>query len=131
MNKIPYAYSPFSSSPCDGATFVIGTEAANVITVAVQLKSGVDDLAERAFVKAYFSTDAAGDTVKSNDAAMTTAGGTDGQLIELVADRLYALVSEVDGDIDVAITKTDAGTIYLNIVLPSGKIVTSAAITFA
>lgn len=128
--KMPYGHSPFSGAPCDGASFTIGAESSNVINVAIQLKSGTADLAERAGLLAYFSTDATGDTKKGTDANMSVAGGTDGHTTELVADFLYFLVSESDGDIDVAITKTDAGSVYLNLILPTGQIVTSAIITF-
>ena len=81
---------------------------------------------------AYLSTDANGDTLATTDAALSSAIGTDGSLVEITADVLFFLVSEADGDIDIDFTKTDAGTIYLNVIMPgTGRVVTSGAITFA
>lgn len=115
-----------------GADITVGTEATNVINVAIDLKDASDrSLGVRNSLLAYLSTDATGDTLKSSDANLASAIGTDGILIELSADALFFLVSEADGDIDIDFTKTDTGTFYLNLVLPNGSIVTSGAITFA
>ena len=67
---------------------------------------------------------------------LTPSAGTDGNVIP-IADSNTAvamlLISEADGDVDVTITDASTGTTtnYLNVVTPSGKIYTSAAITFA
>lgn len=115
------------------ATMTVGAEASNIINVAIQLKDlrNGNELTERAAVFAYFSNDANGDTNHGADANMSAAIGTDGVLMDLVTDGPYLLVSESDGDIDVNITKTDTGTIYLILVMPDGRLVPSGAITFA
>jgi hypothetical protein len=50
--------------------------------------------------------------------------------IPIVTGKTFLLVSEADGDIDLAIGEAGAGTWYLVLVLPNGKLVVSDAITF-
>jgi hypothetical protein len=57
--------------------------------------------------------------------------GTDGLAIPVVAGKAWQLTSESDGDIDITFTETGAKTMYLVLVLPTGKLVISTAITFA
>ena len=118
------------TAPAD-ATFTIGTEAANVINVAVQLKDGAgDDIATRAAVQFYLSDDADGDTIVA--AATSLAIGTDGVAIENISNSAGLLISEADGDIDINIgDASGAATYYLVLVMPSGELVVSDAITFA
>jgi len=113
-----------------GATFVIGAEATNVINVGIQLEDERGaDIAFAGSLQAYLSDDADGQTVAA--APDTVAIGTDGTLVELGTD-FYQLISETDGDIDINITEAGgADTFYLNLVMPTGKLVTSSAITFA
>jgi hypothetical protein len=117
--------------PLAGATITVGTEAAHVINVAVQLKDAdAADLAARASLNAYLSDDANGDSVVAT-APDTVAIGTDGLAIPLIAKKCYLLTSESDGDIDINITNAGADTFYLVLVMPSGKLVVSDAITHA
>lgn len=115
------------------ATYSVGAEAADAITVSIQLKNALgDDLANRAAVHAYLSADANGDSLVAASATLSAAAGTDGVLVENSTDNGYLLISEADGDIDVTITETSgAATYYLVLVMPDGRIVPSAAITFA
>lgn len=115
------------------ATFSNGAEAADAIAVSIQLKNALgDDLANRAAVDAYLSDDANGDTLLASSATLSVAAGTDGVVIEQSTDNSFKLVSEADGDIDVTITETSgAATYYLVLVMPDGRLVPSAAITFA
>lgn len=115
------------------ASFTVGAEntGAGTINVAIQLKdwNGVD-LAHRAALLWYLSSDANGDAI----AAATSGGiaiGTDGLLIEWTANVSGMVTSESDGDIDVTLTEAGAGTWYLVLVLPGGKLAVSGAITFA
>lgn len=115
-----------------GATFTIGSEAANAINVAVQLTDANGDaLDERCSVFAYLSDDANGDSVAGTAPDGNVAIGTDGLLIPVVANKAFHLVSESDGDIDLDIGESSADTWYLVIVLPDGTLVVSDAITFA
>jgi hypothetical protein len=120
-------FAPYS------ADFTIGAEAANAITVNIQLKNVYgENLTTRNFVQAYLAGDANGDTLEAASGTLSVAAGTDGALSELAADNTFLLISESDGDIDVVITDTvGANTMYLVLCLPGGKIVASSAITFA
>ena len=115
------------------ASFTVGAEntGAGTINVAIQLKDwNGADLAHRATLLWYLSSDANGDAV----ASATSGGiaiGTDGLLIEWTANVAGIVTSESDGDIDVTLTEAGAGTWYLVLVLPGGKLAVSGAITFA
>lgn len=115
------------------ATYTIGAEAANAITVNVQLKDAQGkDLAVRNAVHAYLSNDATGDTIESSSAGLSVAAGTDGLIIETATDNCFLMISEADGDIDVVVTETTgANTMYLVLVMPDGRIMPSAVLTFA
>lgn len=122
------------------ATITVGTEAANVINVAIQLNDGYGNaLAVRGSVMAYLSDDANGDDLTATAPDGGWAIGTDGVLIPLASDdgsaivpnKTAQLVSESDGDIDIDITEAGAGTWYLILVLPDGRLQASGAITFA
>lgn len=115
------------------ASFSIGAEGSNAITVGVQLKdANGNDLASRAGVIAYLASDATGDTLEAASGTLSVAAGTDGMLSELATDNTFLLVSEADGDIDVVVTQTSGvDTHYLILVMPDGSLVASGAITFA
>ena len=114
------------------ATLTVGTEAANVINVAIQLTDmNGNALANRGSVLAYLSDDANGDSVAGTAPDGGVAVGTDGLAIPLVADKCFLLTSEADGDIDLDITESAADTWYLVLVLPHGEPAVSGAITFA
>lgn len=115
------------------ATYTIGAETTNAITVNVQLKDAQGkDLAVRNAVHAYLSNDATGDTIESASAGLSVAAGTDGLIIETATDNCFLMISESDGDIDVVVTETTgANTMYLVLVMPDGRIVPSAVLTFA
>lgn len=122
--------SPFKTVEIDDVEFSVGAEATNVINVGIQLKQG-SNLAQRGSVFAYLSDDANGDSVAGTAPGGGVAIGTDGVAIPVVAGKAFQLVSEVDGDIDLDITETGADTWYLVVVLPSGELKVSGAITFA
>ena len=117
----------------EDASFVIGTEDTNAITVNIQLKDGAgDDLVNVAAVPFYLANDAAGDTPTSSAPDGGIAAGTDGTLIEWANNLSGMAISESDGDIDIVLTHAaGAKTCYLVLIMPSGKRVISGAITFA
>lgn len=119
---------------CGDATIAAASaEAADARTVSIQLKDHLGgDLAHRCVVQVYLSEDANGDLPGDGVAEISISSGTDGEIIS--ADEYGAtLVSEADGDLDVLLTDgTDSAvTVYLHVVLPTGKIKSSAAIAFA
>lgn len=116
------------------AAITVGAEASNAILVTIQIrldKSRRDAPAHKALF-AYLSDDANGNSIVATAPDGGWAIGTDGLLIPVVASKAAYLVSEADGDIDVAITHAaGAKTAYLILVMPNGRLVASGAITFA
>lgn len=112
--------------------FTVGAEATDVINVALQLQSNGKNVDARSAVLAYLSDDAAGDGVASTAPTGGVAEGTDGEIIsEIDADKVFLLKTNATGAIDVDITDTGTPTFHLVVVLPTGKITVSDAITFA
>lgn len=114
-------------------SFTIGAEAANAITVSLQLKDRRgSDLAAAAKVKTYLATAADAQALK-NPPATDCAAGTDGTLLVTHGTRnVHEWISEADGDLDIVITDASgAATYYLVVELPQGGISVSSAITFA
>jgi|APSaa5957512493_1039668.scaffolds.fasta_scaffold87377_2 hypothetical protein len=114
------------------AVLTVGAEAANVITVAIQLNDeNGDAIAVPSGVIICLFDDAAGAALNT-DNYTTVAAGTDGFVIELVADKVLLAGSESDGDIDVAITlSSGAATSYVGVLLADGSWAVSAAVTHA
>lgn len=116
----------------DDAVITVGAEGTNSINVAIQLRAGGADLAQVGHVWAYLSDAATGIGVTATAPDGDIAVGTDGAIIgELVADKIFLLQSEADGDIDLDIGEAAGGTWYLVIILPGGTVTVSDAITFA
>jgi hypothetical protein len=114
------------------AAFTIGAEADHVRRVSIQLKDDAGaDLAIRGSVFAYLSDDANGDSIAAAAPSGGAVIGADGIAIPAVAGKAFHLVSEADGDIDLDITEAAAKSFHLVIVLPTGALAVSAAITFA
>ena len=110
-----------------GATITLGAVTTSC-AVVIQLKDYAgNDLAVKGMVGLYLSSDADGETKDNID---NIAAGTDGNVWELLADNYYMACSEADGDIDLTLTEAADTDVYLNVVLPNGKIVTSAIMEF-
>ena len=116
------------------ASLTPGAEASNVINVAIQIKddkTGLDS-AVRSSVRMYLSDDANGDSFVATAPSGAVAIGTDGLLVDIGGGtkKVFMLVSEADGDIDVNITEAGAKTLYMILVMPNGRLVASGTITF-
>jgi len=122
-----------ASTALAAATITVGTEAANVINVGIQLNDADGTaLATVGVVEAYLSDSAAGDGLTATAPDGDIAVGTDGTILfESVTDKVFKLQSEADGDIDLDIGEAGVGTWYLIVLLPNGEKVVSGAITFA
>jgi hypothetical protein len=119
----------FGDGPTD-ATFTIGAQAGDVINVAVQLVSGGSPVSGAYAVQYYLSSDAAGQALGTDPG--TVAIGSDGTILaEHVDDLVGMVVTETTGTFDLDVTDADTGTLYLNVVLPNGRVITSGAITHA
>jgi hypothetical protein len=67
----------------------------------------------------------------TNASDVTTAAFNDTAEVAIGAPKMFELVSESDGDIDINITESGVATWYLILVMPNGSLVASNAITFA
>lgn len=126
----------------NAATFTIGAEAANARNVLVELKTAntrgatLHDVSAKEVVDLYLSSDAAGDMiVNAAGTGIVPTAGVDGSLIDTAIASTKAswkMRSEADGDLNVVLTNAgdENETVYLNVVLASGKVVTSGAIAF-
>ncbi len=116
------------------AVITVGAESSDVITCAIQLKDFAgNDMKVPSCIYAYYSGDAAGADIVATTWSGGHDNGTDGEYTVGATDGVdMHLISESDGDIDLAITETTAThTGYLVLVMPNGKLVVSDAITFA
>ncbi len=109
--------------------FVASTDLINVV---IQLNQGdnATAVAEAIAFQMYLSSDAAGQTV---DAAPSGgfAAGTDGTIILEHTANIYAqCLTEADGDFDLIVTDTASASTYVNVILPSGQLITSSILTF-
>lgn len=124
--------NPYFCQALGTVTISVGVEATNVITVSVQAKSKdlQSNIAERVGLKWYLSTDSHGDNLSAAPQGGLAAGAA-GVVIEDIADVSGFLITNAAGLGQIAITDSGTPTFYIVIVLPSGKLVVSGAITFA
>jgi len=113
-----------------GATIVVAAEDTNVRAITIQLTDGNGaDIATRQAVQIAVLADANGDAFVTTGGSTGIAIGTDGALLAVVAKKLFLAISEADGDIDLTWTDTGTEAAYLAVILPTGKMVISAALT--
>lgn len=113
-----------------GATFVIGTETAgDAITVNVQVTDRAGNPMSRPVaLPIYLSSTATGLDPVAIPGSL--AGGTDGAIAVELAGTSGLAITEADGDLDVVVTgDTGDDTVYLVLVMPTGQLVVSDAIT--
>ena len=114
------------------ATFTVGGETSNTITISVQINDGASTPAAIAKQQAlfwYLSSDTGGNTLATAPTG-GIAAGTDGTLIETLDNQAGYVITETDGDADFVLTDTGSNSFYLNIVMPNGDIKRSAVATF-
>ena len=112
------------------ATFVVGADAGTTVEVNVQFKDAAGvDMATPVSLDWYYSSDSAGldPLTAAHDGG--SAAGTDGALIENVANLSGRLISEADGDFDIIATDAGAFTSHLVIVMPNGSLAISTVMT--
>jgi hypothetical protein len=115
------------TDPCVNATITVGDESTNVRAITIQLEDATGTaVSEPTLVKLYVFSDA---TLQ----ALATGGstgiaiGTDGTiLVTHTAKLIFEIMSEADGDIDLTWTDTGTESVVLGLVLPNGRIVTTA-----
>lgn len=109
----------------------VGADAGTTVAVDIQLNDPEGNaLAEVGVVDWYLSDSANGVGVATTAPSGGIAIGTDGELVEVVADKVGTLISEIDGHSDLVVTEAGAATWYLVVRLPAGGLVISDPITF-
>ncbi len=131
--KIAAKHNPFqAANKVATVTAVVGVEGGNIINVALTFKDSRGQvLAARAAVQAYLSTLTTGADIVATAPSSGIAIGTNGLLIEEIADKKFTLVCNAAGLADVSLTEAGVATFYLVCVMPDGSLVVSGAITFA
>jgi hypothetical protein len=114
-----------------GATFTVGAETSNAITINVQVRNQWNRPQNvRTGVEWIIFGDANGDSLAT--ALTGVAAGTDGWCRELVTGLTGIAGTEADGDLDLVLTKSSgAATVYLGIKLSDGTWAISGPATFA
>jgi hypothetical protein len=115
-------------------TFTIGAETPSTNTIIVHVD--IEDADGNAVtgvrsLVCYVAADADGKDVHGT-AIDTLTNGTDGDVVPMVAGKVFLGITESDGDLDISMVKTGAYTGYIAIVDPvTGAPHMSAAVTFA
>jgi len=114
------------------ATIVVTQSSTTTFAAAVQLLgSNGKDLTFAAAVDWYLSTQSDGSDLAADSTDITSlAISGDGLCIEHDANVAGKLVSEDDGDINLAIVVPSGKTVYLVLVMPDGSLVISDAMTY-
>jgi hypothetical protein len=110
----------------------VGEEGSDTINVAVQLKDITGTaIAASKLVKVYLSDSSTGDGLCATAPDTDVAIGTDGTIItEHVADKMFEIWTESDGQFDLDIGESGADTWYL-VISDGFNLQVSDAITFA
>lgn len=129
----PAQHNPFmAANVVNRATFVIGAEATNVINVGVTFRDADNNvIAQTAALHCWLSTLPTGLDVVATAPSSGIAIGTNGLLIEAVADKYGLLVCNAAGLADINFSEAGVATFYLVLRMPDGSLVVSSAITFA
>ncbi len=117
------------TSPCVDATITVGAEATNVRAITIQLKdsNGVA-ITSRAMVRGMVMLDANADAFVVTGGSTGIAIGANGALLAVVAKKVFEIVSEDNGTIDLTWTDTATEVAYLHLLLPSGRRVVSSSL---
>jgi hypothetical protein len=117
---------------CVDATITVAAEVSDVRAISIQLKDANGNALDYAeTVDIIMLLNAAGTDFVATGGSTGIAIGASGKLATITAKKRFTAISTVAGLI--ALTWTDTGTevAYLGVVLPSGRMVISAALTNA
>ena len=109
------------------ASFSIGAIGSSM-TCTIQLKDFAgNSLAVKNAIAIYFSTDADG----LETATVTSCSlATHGIIYTIETLKAYQLITEANGIAAVTIDNSSAADLYVNVILPNGKVVTSSVMAF-
>jgi hypothetical protein len=113
-----------------GATITVGAEVSNVRAITIVMRDGSGAaMATRACLNVVVLADANGDAFVATGGSTGIAIGTNGALLTVVAKKQFTLITEADGTADLTWTDTGTEAAFLGVVLPTGELVISAAMT--
>lgn len=123
---------PFKANLFGNVAFTINAENTDTITVNLQFKDhNNNEIGIPVSGRFYIADDSIGLDVAATALSGGFTAGTDGSVSSLVTGKQGLFNTEADGDLDLNLIHSGAKTCYLVVVLPSGGIVVSNAITFA
>lgn len=140
--QLPFLADPWKWSDASDPTFTVNAIVGEAITINVilyqnrQKPVGVYSGAPvsiSVYLQYYLSTDAAGQDILAagSEASGGIAAGTNGTLLQTIAGISgFCVPNLANGEIDIVVTDGSARNLYLNIVLPSGAVITSPVLTF-
>ena len=109
------------------ATFSIGAIGGSM-TCTIQLKDFAGNaLKVKNAITIYFTSDADGD---ETEAVTSVALATHGIIYTIETLKAYLLITEDTGIAAVTIDNDEAADLYVNVILPNGKVVTSSKMAF-
>jgi len=113
-----------------GARFVVGAEATNAIITTIQLTArDGEPLPKSVMVPFYISGAATGLTLGTAASGDVAIANSKGLMIQAVAKLAGYLVTNAKGEAEISITESGALTSYLVLVMPTGQLAISPAIT--
>ncbi len=115
------------------ATITVGAEDTNVRAITIQLFNDEGaEVTSRRVVDILVLADANGDAIITTGGSTGIAIGTDGAILAtIVAKKVFRVISEADGDIDLTWTDTGTEVAYLAVVQSDGSLAISSALTNA
>lgn len=118
------------TAPVVDATITVGAENTNVRAITIQLKDANGaDIAYNARVELGVYLDATPTDFVATGGSTGIEIGADGKLLAIVAKKRFVAISKNNGSIKLTWTDTGTEAAYLGVILPSGRIVMSTALT--
>lgn len=113
------------------AVFTVAAAVGDSITTSIQFKDGNGaNLAQAKAFPFYLADNASGLTPSTVAPATSLAAGTNGKIIEWVANLSGLVICKADGTLDIVIVETADKDYYIVVVLPSGELAVSGVLAF-
>jgi len=120
----------YIETPVEGIVFSIGAEAAGDIEVGLQVADPAGDaLLNKYGLEVIVCSDAVGDTPAASDGLAVSGVGAEITVFAAAQHVLFA--TDENGNLELTVTKSSAGTLYLAVKLPNGEYIVSEALTYA
>ena len=113
-------------------TWVVGSEGANTVNVALVLKdaNGAACATRKCFPLFVSGTSDASSFVTTGPDGHIIAG-LSGAILSVVTDKLYQIITNAAGSANINVVETSSATFYLAAVMPNGTVAVSSVLTFS